>query len=95
MHLKLTDEEIQEVHRISANCSESIERLSQRLEMLTWGDGLLEIRMQAGVGLLPWMEQLQELSNRVNLRLQESGVPIGPSLEVYEEWLARQNTTEK
>ena len=94
MHLKLTDKEMQEVCRISANCTESVERLHQRLEMLTWGDGLLEFRMQAGVGLLPWMEQLQELSDRVNLRLQKSGVPVGPSLEVYKEWLARQNTPE-
>jgi hypothetical protein len=94
MHLKLTDEEMQEVYRISASCTESVERLCQRLEMLTWGDGLLEFRMQAGVGLLPWMEQLQELSDRVNLRLQKSGVPVGPSLEVYKEWLARQNMPE-
>lgn len=94
MHLKLTDEEMQEVYRISANCTESVEGLYQRLEMLTWGDGLLEFRMQAGVGLLPWMEQLQELSDRINLRLQKLGVPVGPSLEAYEEWLTRKNTRE-
>ncbi len=94
IHFKLTDEEMQEVYRISASCTESVERLYQHLEMLTWGDGLLEFRMQAGVGLLPWMEQLQELSDRVNLRLQKSGVSVGPSLELYKEWLTRQNTPE-
>jgi hypothetical protein len=83
VQLKLTDEEMQEVYRISVNCTESVERLCQRLEMLTWGDGLLEFRMQASVGLLPWMEQLQELSNQVNKRLQEAGIPFGPSLEYY------------
>ena len=72
MQLKLTDEEMQEVHRISLNCSESAEGLCQRLEMLTWGDGLLEFRMQAGVGLLPWMKQLQGLSDQINKRLHES-----------------------
>ncbi|MFZ9737824.1 MAG: hypothetical protein ACO3EZ_07440 [Prochlorotrichaceae cyanobacterium] len=94
MHLKLTDEEMQEVQTISASCTESVGRLYQRLEMLTWRDGLLEFRMQASVGILPWMEQLQVLSDRVNLRLQQSGIPLGPSLEVYEKWLARQNKPE-
>jgi hypothetical protein len=84
MQLKLTHEEMQEVYRISANCTESLERLCQRLEMLSWGDGLLEFRMQAGIGLLPWMEQLQELSNQINKRLQESGIPFVPSLEAYQ-----------
>lgn len=79
MHLKLTEEEMQEVYRISANCTESVERINQCLEILTWGDGLLEFKMQAGVGLLSWIEQLQELSDRVNLRLQKSGIPVGPS----------------
>jgi hypothetical protein len=37
--------------------------------------------MQADVGLLPWMKQLQALSNRINLRLQTSDIPINPSLE--------------
>lgn len=92
MRLKLIEEERQEVFRISENCTKSIEKLCQRLEMLTWGDGLLEFRMQAGVGLSPWMKQLQELSDRVNFRLQKSGVLVGPSLEAYKEWLARQNT---
>jgi hypothetical protein len=90
MQLKLTDEEMQEVYRISVNCTESVERLCQRLEMLTWGDRLLEFRMQAGVGLLPWMEQLQELSNQINKRLQEVGIPFGPSLEDYQKNTGRQ-----
>ena len=90
MQLKLTDEETQEVHRIASNCSESVERLCQRLEMLTWGDGLLEFRMQESVGLLTWMEQLQDLSVQVNKRLQESEVLPEPALEDYQKHSERE-----
>lgn len=90
MQLKLTDQEMQEVRKISESSTESVERLLHRLEMLTWGDGLLEFRMQSSVGLLPWMEELQDLSDRVNRRLQKSGIPLAPSLEAYKEWKARQ-----
>lgn len=83
MQLKLTDEEMQEVYKISKNSTQSLESLLHRLEKLTWGDGLLEFRMQSGVGLLPWMKQLQNLSNRINNRLQKLGIPLGPSLEAY------------
>ncbi len=69
MPLKLTDEEMREVNRISKNSTQSVESLLRRLEMLSYGDGLLEFRMQSSVGLLPWMEQLQNLSNRINSRL--------------------------
>ena len=93
MQLKLTDEEMQEVYRISANCPESVEMLCQRLEMLTWGDGLLEFRMQASVGLLPWMKQLQKLSNQINQRLQGSGRPFGHSLETYQNNTSRQQSS--
>ena len=84
MCLKLTQQELRDVYQISASCNQSVEALCQRLEKLTWGDGLLEFRMQAGVGLLPWMEQLLQLSDRINQRLQDSGVPFGPSLEDYQ-----------
>ncbi len=90
MQLKLTDEEMQEAYRISANCTANVESLYQRLEMLTWGDGLLEFRMQAGIGLLPWMEQLQELSDQVNRRLRYSGIPFGPTVEAYQECINSQ-----
>jgi hypothetical protein len=90
MQLKLTDQEMREVRKISENSTESVDRLLHRLEMLTWGDGLLEFRMQSSVGLLSWMEQLQDLSDRVNRRLQKSGISLGPSLEAYKEWKARQ-----
>ncbi len=90
MQLKLIDEEMQEVCRISANCTEAVDSLCQRLEMLTWGDGLLEFRMQAGVGLLPWMEQLQNLSDQINKRLYSAGIPFGPTLEAYQECIGSQ-----
>ena len=83
MKLKLTDKEMQEVCQISKISTQGLESLLHRLEKLTWGDGLLEFRMQSSVGLLPWMEQLQNLSNRINNRLQKSGIPLGPSLEAY------------
>ncbi|MGB3516547.1 MAG: hypothetical protein WBA43_08825 [Elainellaceae cyanobacterium] len=85
MRIKLTGEEMREVYMISANCTQSVESLCARLEKLAGGDGLLEFRMQADVGLLPWMKQLQQLSDRINLRLQTSDIPINPSLEKYEE----------
>lgn len=81
MRINLTNEEMREVYMISANCTQSVESLCKRLEKLAGGDGLLEFRMQADVGLLPWMKQLQALSNRINLRLQTSDIPINPSLE--------------
>jgi hypothetical protein len=90
MQLKLTDQEIQEVRKISKDSNESVKRLLHRLEMLTWGDGLLEFRMQSSVGLLPWMTEIQDLSNRINRRLNKSGIPVGPSSEAYREWNARQ-----
>jgi hypothetical protein len=90
MQLKLTDQEIQEVRKISKDSNESVKRLLHRLEMLTWGDGLLEFRMQSSVGLLPWMIEIQDLSNRINRRLNKSGIPVGPSSEAYREWNARQ-----
>lgn len=86
IELKLTKQEMQEVRKISANSNQSVESLIQRLEKLTWGDGLLEFRMQSGAGLLPWMVELQRLSDRVNHRLQQSGIPLGPSLKAYQEW---------
>jgi hypothetical protein len=91
MRLKLTNQERREIHHISARCNQSVEALCQRLEKLTWGDGLLEFRMQAGVGLLPWMEQLLKLSHQVNQRLQDSGIPFGPSLEAYQEAIRADN----
>ncbi|MEM8829695.1 MAG: hypothetical protein AAGE96_10100 [Cyanobacteria bacterium P01_G01_bin.19] len=69
MQLKLTEEEMREVDQISNSSNQSVESLLRRLEMLSYGDGLLEFRMQSSVGLLPWMEQLQDLSNRINSRL--------------------------
>lgn len=89
MELKLTDEEMQEVYRIAENCAESVERLCQRLEMLTWGDGLLEFRMQGGYPLA-WMDQTKDLSDRINARLQAEGIPFGPTLEAYQENIRRQ-----
>ena len=84
MELKLTDIEMREVCKISENSNQSVESLLHRLEMLTWGDGLLEFRMQSESScLLPWMKQLQDLSNRINHRLQELGIPYGPSLKAY------------
>ncbi|MGB3311810.1 MAG: hypothetical protein WA939_18880 [Nodosilinea sp.] len=94
MQLKLTDEEMQEVYRIAENCAESVERLYQRLEMLTWGDGLLEFRMQGGHPLA-WMDQTKDLSDRINVRLQAEGIPFGPALEAYEEIIRRQSKTRK
>ena len=70
MQLRLADDEMREVYQISKNSTQSVESLLNRLEMLAKGDGLLEFRMQSSVGLLPWMEQLQDLSNRINHRLQ-------------------------
>ena len=90
MQLKLTEQEMRAVRKISKNSTESVEKLIHRLELLTWGDGLLEFRMQSSVGLLPWMEELQALSDRVNDRLQKQGIPFGPSLEAYQAWKAKQ-----
>lgn len=87
MELKLTQEEMREVYKISKSSTKSVESLLHRLEKLTWGDGLLEFRMQSSVGLLPWMEQLEDLSNRINHRLQKSGIPLGPSLKAYKRYI--------
>lgn len=87
MELKLTDKEMQEVRRISRECDQDIEILLDCLEQLTWRDGLLGFRMQAEAAeLLPWMKQISALSDRVNRRLDESGVPLGPSLKAYKQW---------
>ena len=91
MQLQLTPEETKELHAISTNHALSLEGLYERLEILTWGDGLLEFRMQSSIGLAPWMEQLSALSDRVNRRLRKSGVPAGPSLDAYEAWLSGQS----
>ena len=90
MQLKLTDEEMQEVYLIAQDSDLSVESLLSRLELLTWGDGLLEFRMQTG--LLHWMEQLSDLGKRISGRLRSEGIPFGPSLEAYEAWLATQQT---
>lgn len=87
MELKLTKEEMREVYKISKNSTESVESFLHRLEKLTWEDGLLEFRMQSSVGLLPWMNQLHDLSNRINYRLRKSGIPLGPSLKAYKRHL--------
>ncbi|MEM6715170.1 MAG: hypothetical protein AAF827_09020 [Cyanobacteria bacterium P01_D01_bin.6] len=91
MQLQLTPAETQALHAIATNHSLSVEGLHERLETLTWGDGLLEFRMQSSIGLSPWMEQLSALSDRVNLRLRKSGIPAGPSLEAYAAWLSRES----
>ncbi|MEM6837915.1 MAG: hypothetical protein AAF609_13780 [Cyanobacteria bacterium P01_C01_bin.120] len=91
MQLELTPEEQQELQAIAESSSLSVESLHERLEVLTWGDGLLEFRMQSSVGLSPWMEKLSNLSDRVNLRLRKLGIPAGPSLEAYEEWRSKQS----
>lgn len=90
MQLKLTAQEMQEVRTIAEHSAEPIDRLLERLERLTWGDGSLEGRMQSSVGLPPWMEQLQTLSDRINRRLQASGIPLGPSVAAYQAWEAKQ-----
>lgn len=96
MELKLTDAEMQEVRRISKDCDQEIEILLDCLERLTWRDGLLGFRMQAEVGeLLPWMKQISALSDRVNRRLEESGVPLGPSLKAYKQWEKEQKQWKK
>lgn len=94
MQLKLTDEEMQEVYLIAQDSGLSFESLLSRLERLTWGDGLLEFRMQSQTpdGLLPWQEQLSELGGRISVRLRSEGIPFGPSLEAYEAWLATRQT---
>ncbi|MEM1309747.1 MAG: hypothetical protein AAGF98_09730 [Cyanobacteria bacterium P01_H01_bin.153] len=92
MQLKLTPAERQALQAISRRSSISVESLHERLELLTWGDGLLEFRMQSSTGLLPWMEQLSDLSDRVNRRLRKLGILAGPSLEAYEEWLSKQSS---
>ena len=94
MQLKLTDEEMQEVYLIAQDSDLSVESLLSRLELLTWGDGLLEFRMQSGspTGLLHWMEQLSDLGKRISGILRSEGIPFGPSLEAYEAWLATQQT---
>ena len=91
MQLQLTPEEIRELEAISSRYSLNVEGLYERLKTLTWGDGLLEFRMQSSIGLSPWMEQLSNLSDRINIRLRKSGIPAGPSLEAYEAWLSRQS----
>lgn len=91
MELKLTDAEMREVRRISKDCEQSVEMILDCLERLTWRDGLLGFRMQAeGAGLLPWMEQTSDLSDRVNRRLEKSGIPLGPSLKAYKQWKKEQ-----
>ncbi len=91
MQLQLTPEEIRELEAISSRYSLNVEGLYERLKTLTWGDGLLEFRMQSSIRMSPWMEQLSALSDRVNIRLRKSGIPAGPSLEAYEAWLSRQS----
>lgn len=86
--LQLTPEETRELEAITSRHSLNVAGLYERLETLTWGDGLLEFRMQSSIGLSPWMEQLSALSDRVNSRLRRSGIPAGPSLEAYEAWLS-------
>lgn len=80
MQVELTEAEMQEVHRISELCGISVEGLRDRLEILLWGDGLLEFRMQSQATgqLFPWMEQLEDLSTRVNRRLRKSDGSIRP-----------------
>lgn len=90
MELKLTDEEMQEVLEIANSCNKDLEGLCQRLEMLTWGDGFLEFRMQGGCPL-EWMDRIHNLSERINARLQSEGILFGPTLEAYEEFLKRES----
>jgi hypothetical protein len=89
MELKLTDEEMQEVLEIANSCDKSVEGLCHRLEMLTWGDGLLEFRMQ-GSCPLEWMDRIHNLSERINTRLKSEGILLGPTLEAYDEFLKRE-----
>lgn len=74
MQIELAEEEMQEVRRISEMYGISVAGLCDRLEVLLWGDGLLEFRMQSQATgeLLPWMEQLDDLSKAINRRLRKS-----------------------
>lgn len=74
MALKLTDEELQAIHKIAVDSGQGTERLLDCLEQLSYGDAPLGCRMQAGApcGLLPWMEKISELSDRISYRLQHS-----------------------
>ncbi|MGI0494201.1 hypothetical protein ACN4EG_20645 [Alkalinema pantanalense CENA528] len=86
MELKLTQGEMKEIQKIAANSEQSIESLCDRLEKLTWRDGLLEFRMLSGGEMPLWVSQLQRLSQQVNQRLEQEGIPIGPSLAAYQAW---------
>ncbi|OUC15778.1 MAG: hypothetical protein B0A82_05105 [Alkalinema sp. CACIAM 70d] len=89
MELQLTKEELKAVRNIAANCNQSVESLCDRLEKLTWRDGLLEFRMLSGYETPRWISELQRLSQQVNKRLEQEGIPIGPSLAAYQAWKKR------
>lgn len=89
MELQLTTEELKEVQTIAASCNQSVESLCDRLEKLTWRDGLLEFRMLSGYEMPLWISQLQHLSQKVNTRLEQEGILLGPSLATYQDWKNR------
>lgn len=91
--IKLTDSEMQEVRAIAHHSQQTVKSLIIRLEKLTWGDGLLEFRMQSAWpgGITSWMDELLDLSNRINSRLAKAGIPLGPNRRAYQSWLAAQN----
>ncbi len=85
--LILTSAETIEVEDIAQGCDQSLESLIDRLEKLTWHDGLLEFKMQASSGHFPeWMSRLEQLSSQINARLEKSGILLGPSLEAHQNW---------
>lgn len=93
--LKLTPQELQTAVAIAASSDQPLDQIVKRLELLTWRDGLAEFRMQSSGGLLPWMEHLLALSDRVNQRLEQEGIPLGPNRTAYAAWLAKRPTDSK
>ncbi len=87
--LSLTAAELRAIAAIALSSGQTPTSLVQRLAQLTWRDGLAEFRMQSSTGLLPWMQELLALSDRVNQRLEREGIPLGPSSAAYQAWLGR------